>query len=474
MTTSIERRANTRLRALLEEAGWSNGQLARAVIAAAARSSTKVGTTRTSVSRWLDGAQPHWPMPRLVAAALGHRLGRLVSVNECGFRDTGPGDDPYTGLRVCPTLDGTVRTIIDLAGRDMLRRRTFLGAGLTAGVFTDPILAALLDTPTTSAVSRSGGTRHLGQADVQAWQDTVATLRRQDQQHGAHRIHDTVVTFLHREGQALLNASFSTATGRALYTTLAQAAALAAWTAGDIGHPELAQRYFTQAFGLANHAADTLYAANLLAHMARHTAHIGDIAPDGGLAHARDVIRLARAGRAKLSNHTTPGLTALLATSEARGHALRGDDIAAREAINHARRAHDTINPSTEPSWLVYRTPGECEVDLARLLRDTGHADQAAPLFTGVLATYPPEQNRRRGLLHIDIALNAAARGDLDHAAHSGLTAVSSQHVLESAKGRSRLTRLHYVLAQQPTSATAELQQRLATTLQGRDHARAT
>lgn len=468
MTTSNGRRANTRLRALLEETGWSNGQLARAVIAAAATSSTKLGTTRTSVSRWLDGAQPHWPVPRLVAAALGHRLGRPVSVDDCGFRDTGPGDDPYAGLRVCPTLDGTVRTIIDLAGRDMLRRRTFLGAGLAASVFADPILAALLDAPAASAVSRSGGTRHLGHADVQAWQDTVATLRRQDQQHGAHRIHETVVAFVHREGQTLLDANFSTATGRALYTTLAQATALAAWTANDIGRPELAQRYFAQAFGLANHASDTLYAANLLAHMARHTANIGESSPDGAT-YARDVIRLARAGRAKLGNHTTPGLIALLATSEARGHALRGDDIAAREAINHARRAHDTINPSTEPSWLVYRTLGECEVDLARLLRDTGHADQAAPLFTRVLGTYTPEQNRRRGLLHVDIALNAAARGDLDHAAHSGLTAVSSQYVLESAKGRSRLTRLHHVLGQQRTSATTELQERLATTLQGRD-----
>ncbi|MGH3569125.1 MAG: hypothetical protein ACRDRH_24495, partial [Pseudonocardia sp.] len=81
--------ANTALRGLLDEAQMSNIGLGRAV----------------------------------VAAVLSARLQREVSVSECGFADCAPpGEDPYDGLRCSGTLEGTVRTIVELSGRDMRRR----------------------------------------------------------------------------------------------------------------------------------------------------------------------------------------------------------------------------------------------------------------------------------------------------------------------------------------------------------------
>ena len=61
---------NTALRALLEEAEMSNAGLARAVVRAAAREGQHLSTNTTTVRRILDGAQPRWPVPRLVAAVL--------------------------------------------------------------------------------------------------------------------------------------------------------------------------------------------------------------------------------------------------------------------------------------------------------------------------------------------------------------------------------------------------------------------
>ncbi|MGH3977856.1 MAG: hypothetical protein ACRDRZ_02460, partial [Pseudonocardiaceae bacterium] len=71
-----DRGKNSALRALLDEAEMSNTGLAAAVVAAAAREGKHAGTSTTSVKRMLDGCQPRWPIPRLVAAVLSRRLQR--------------------------------------------------------------------------------------------------------------------------------------------------------------------------------------------------------------------------------------------------------------------------------------------------------------------------------------------------------------------------------------------------------------
>ncbi|MGH3937234.1 MAG: hypothetical protein ACRDTG_01150, partial [Pseudonocardiaceae bacterium] len=71
---------NTALRGLLDEAEMSNIALGRAVVAAGARQGIHLATNTTSVRRMLDGCQPHWPTPRLVAVVLAGRLQREVTV----------------------------------------------------------------------------------------------------------------------------------------------------------------------------------------------------------------------------------------------------------------------------------------------------------------------------------------------------------------------------------------------------------
>lgn len=78
---------NVALRALLVEAGLSNCALARAVVVTGAKEGVHLGTSTTSVKRMLEGAQPRWPVPRIVAKVLAARLGHAVSVEDCGFAD---------------------------------------------------------------------------------------------------------------------------------------------------------------------------------------------------------------------------------------------------------------------------------------------------------------------------------------------------------------------------------------------------
>jgi len=122
---------NTALRGLLEEAEMSNAALGRAVVAAGALEGKHLGTNTTSVRRMLEGCQPRWPAPRLVAAVLSGRLPREVNVSECGFADYAPPEeDPYDGLRCSGTLEGTVSTVVELSGQDMRRRKLLLGLGV--------------------------------------------------------------------------------------------------------------------------------------------------------------------------------------------------------------------------------------------------------------------------------------------------------------------------------------------------------
>ena len=133
------RRGNGVLRALLEEAEMSNAGLARAVISAAAREGRNLGTNATSVRRILDGAQPRWPVPRLVATVLSRRLQREVSLPDCGFIDREPvGEDPHDGLTCSGTLEGTVRTVVELSGRDMRRRKLLTGSMFSVAAFAEP------------------------------------------------------------------------------------------------------------------------------------------------------------------------------------------------------------------------------------------------------------------------------------------------------------------------------------------------
>ncbi|MGH3913994.1 MAG: hypothetical protein ACRDTC_11395, partial [Pseudonocardiaceae bacterium] len=155
-----------------------------------------MGTSSTTVRRMLDGSQPHWPTPRLVAAVLAQRLQREVSVRECGFVDcTPPGEDPYDGLRCCGTLDGTVRTVVELSGRDMRRRKLLLGSVFSVAAFSEPTLYALL-VPAAQSTARAGG-RRVGMADVEILTEQIASLRKLSHHYGSGRVREQMVGLLH-------------------------------------------------------------------------------------------------------------------------------------------------------------------------------------------------------------------------------------------------------------------------------------
>ncbi|MGH3688201.1 MAG: hypothetical protein ACRDRE_16210 [Pseudonocardiaceae bacterium] len=226
---------NCALRVLMEEARLSNAALARAVVAAGAEEEAYVGTNTTSVRRILDGCQPRWPVPRLIAKVLSQALHHEVSVTECGFVDRTPAaEDHYDGLHCSGTLDGTLRTIVELSGRDMRRRKFLWGSAFNAAAFSEPALFALT-VPPVESTARAGG-RRVGPADVEILTEQVTQLLRLDYRYGSGRLREQAVSLLHREANQLLHGTYSDKTGKALLTVVARATRLVGGTAGRMAH----------------------------------------------------------------------------------------------------------------------------------------------------------------------------------------------------------------------------------------------
>jgi hypothetical protein len=434
---------NAALRALLEEAEMTNAGLARAVVTAAAEEGIHVGTSATSVRRMLDGSQPHWPMPRLVAKVLSRRLHHEVTVTECGFADRSPAeDDRYDGLRSAGTLDGTVRTVVELSGRDMRRRKLLLGSVFAAGAFAEPALLALTVPPAQSTAR--AGSKRVGMAEVQILTEQITQLRQLDRRYGSGRLREQVVSLLHREANQLLHATYTQKTGKALLTGVAQATELAGFTAVDVGRHSLGQRYFIQALDLAMAAGDRLYAANVLAEMSRMTLQIGQnaLTEHDQLRHGRQAVSLARAGLAVTQGTATPAVAAWLHAMEARGLALVGDAREAHRAVLAAQRSYESLRPDGEPPWLGFYTEAAFAADLGRCLIDLGEAEQAIKLGAAAVDGFEPWRVRARCFAQTDLVGAHLLGNDLEQAAAVGRDALRTAADVSSTRTHDRLRTL--------------------------------
>ncbi|MGH3802398.1 MAG: hypothetical protein ACRDTD_20180 [Pseudonocardiaceae bacterium] len=459
---------NTALRALLEEAQMSNAGLARAVVSAAAREGRHLATTATTVRRVLNGAQPRWPVPRLIATVLTRRLHYEVTVTDCGFIDREPtGEDPYDGLTCCGTLEGTVRTVVELSGRDMRRRKLLLGSVFSVAAFAEPTLIALI-VPPAQGTARTVGQR-VGMTDVAALTEQVAQLSKLGGQFGSGRVREQVVLLLNREANQLLHGSYPDKTGKALLSGVAQATRLTGFMSADTGRDALAQRYYIQALDLAMRAGDRLYAGYVLATMSRMTVRIGENTPaeHDTVRYGRQTVALARAGLTITQGTATPALAAELHALEARGLALLGEANAARRAVLAAERLHESAHPGDGPPWQegFFYSESELTSDLAVCLRGIGDTQQAIALGNTSLQACAPWKVRGRCIDQLDLALTHLRGRDLEPAAAYGRDALRTATDISSTMITQRLSTLHRQI--QPLRAGSphlrELDERLTT-----------
>ncbi|MGH3832019.1 MAG: hypothetical protein ACRDRS_16480, partial [Pseudonocardiaceae bacterium] len=368
------------------------------------------------------------------------------------------------------TLEGTVRTVVELSGRDMRRRKLLLGSVFSVAAFAEPAMVALI-VPPAQGTARTAGQR-VGMADVEVLTEQVTQLRKLGWQFGSGRVREQVVVLLNREANQLRHASYSERTGKALLSGVAQATRLAGFMSADTGRDALAQRYYIQALDLAMRAGDRPYAAFVLATMSRMTVRIGENTPPehDTTRYGRQAVALARAGLTITQGTATPALAAELHALEARGLALLGEANAARRAALAAERVYESVRLGDEPPWQSFYSEGELTADVGLCLSNIGEFTQALTLSTTASRKLEPWKIRGQSEVQTNLAITHLSGRDLEQAAAAGRYALRSAADVSSTMITQRLSTLHRHI--QPLRAGSphlrELDERLITFFSGR------
>ncbi len=210
----------------------------------------------------------------------------------------------------------------------------------------------------------------------------------------------------------------------------AQWAQFLGWLSTNTHHAVDGRRWYERALHWATEAGD----ANMIATALNMTGHLewlaGNVGPVIGLSQA--------AGRQPAS----PGIRALAAQQEARGHALAGepndtDRMLDRAVILAAEAAEQFEN---EPPWVYFHNPDYLTMQRGLAYRYLGRYREAMGLLMAGLAAMPADvrQSEWVGVYVYQMARAHTETGDRDAA----LAALAEVNQIATATGSARLQRL--------------------------------
>jgi hypothetical protein len=417
---------NHELEALIAEARLSHAALARNVNhLGGVRHGLRLAYDYRSVGRWLRGAIPDPPVPDLIAAVLAHSLGHAVQSRNLGFDVT---EQARQALAFPTTAEGAVATVTTLS-KDVVNRRALLhGSAFVAALALETAIDCRF-APAAETLRRDRGQPRVTDTDLERLHTARRRFGQLDHAHGGGHALTGIEHYLHAEVAPLLAGRYSSRIGRDLFRAAAMLAELMAWMAMDAGYHGLAQRCYTQAAGLAHYAGDTAYGALVTEHLATQALYLG---------HTRTAVRLARTARD--GGRAVPAtLSARIAATEARAHALLGDAHQTMRALRAGEQAMDRANPGREPEWMPGCTRAHFAGSAMHALRDLGRYDEATRYATDAL-NLAPENARTHALHTVLLASVLAARGDLDGATEAAGQARLAATAINSTRLDERLS----------------------------------
>jgi len=218
----------------------------------------------------------------------------------------------------------------------------------------------------------------------------------------------------------------------------AQWAQFLGWLSANSRRDEAARRWYDRALLWATEVDDP----NMVATALNLTGHLewlaGNVGPVVGLSQA--------AGRQPAS----PGVRALAAQQEARGHALAGEPDATDEMLDRAvaLAVAAVERPEDEPPWIYYYSPDYLTMQRGLAYRYLGRNREAVRLLENGLRAMPVDMRRSEwvGVYRYHLAHAYADLGERD-AARAALVEVDEIAV---ATGSDRLRRLARKLRQRP------------------------
>ncbi|MDH2390602.1 hypothetical protein QCN29_17750 [Streptomyces sp. HNM0663] len=351
---------------------------------------------RPSVAQWLVGTQPRPPVPHLIAEAFSRRLGRVVTIEEAGFRDLprsrspGPQDDLVGGLVV---LGDPVRAEPHEAhpGR----------------VYSISLLEHIgKDSPGITQRPRQKPTgRRIGRAEVLSGRAMLDLFSTADQIFGGGHVRRAMSSYLSTTVAPWLEAPSGATVNQHVLSLAARLCYLCAFAHFDDQQHGTAQRYYASGLRLAR-CADDLEATALNLRGLSVQAHT--------LGHRRQALILAEAALEGGRAGTPPRLKAALLGQQAVTEAAMGEKRLAMAHLLDAERQLDK-DPDASAAIGVYHASSllHQRAEAATLLGDGSAADAA---FDQALRNRSAMERRSRLLIlhkHAELQLS---RGYLEAA----------------------------------------------------------
>lgn len=417
---------NDRLRALLAEAGWTGGDLARGVNTVAAEAGLRLEYRRASVAQWLAGGQPRPPVPELVTEALSRALGRLVSLADAGLAGAKqPGGTNEEGeVSVGTELAGLGR-IAGSTRRDALRYSVYsLSALMVPGL---PEAAGVV-------ANSSSAARHplcVGSTEIEAAAATIKMFSAADETLGASLMRAPLADYLAGTIAPWLKARATTDVHRRMLSIAAELAYLCGFMCFDDELHGAAQRYYRAALRLSAEAGDpTAYAITLRTMSAQ--AHL--------LGHHRQAAQLAEAAVETAATKVPPQTRAFLLGQEAVAAAAEGDRHHAASVLLTAERELDAVTSTSSVVGAYHH--GSLAHQRAAVLACLGDKPGAISALQESIRHRPASEHRSRAITQARLAELQLGCGRVEEAADTWSRFLDTYSIVRSGRARTAMVTL--------------------------------
>lgn len=411
--TRRTRPPNTALIRLIEASGASHNALAHRVNELARTAGFETDYTHTSVANWCRrGMTPRWPVPKLLARALGERLARRVTLAEIDMAD-GRVIDPDLGFGFPRDQANAIRAATSFWSS--VNRRDFLGSTFAISAYSVPVTRWLISPADHSADHRGG--LHVGRTDVQELREAANEARLWDSRFGGGNWRANSVTdCLHHRAAPLLNGTYTDTIGQELFSVTAELSRLAGWTAFDVNQHEAAQRHFIQALRLARAAGDVQLGSYVLTTMAMHALLRG---------FTTEAIDMTEGAYQRAKTSAAPRVLAFTKLIEARAHARARAGKAASQALAASERLLERDGTgSNEPAWIDFFTHARLSADAAEVYRDLQQPKAALSWHRQAATMAPGVFTRSVGMRLAIVGTAHLQKRDLDQGLELGNKAV--------------------------------------------------
>ncbi|MHB1596741.1 MAG: hypothetical protein ACYCO9_21980 [Streptosporangiaceae bacterium] len=432
---------NHRLERMMREAGFtSRKSLARAVLDESALVSGPFERCdHTDVARWLNGMTPRGNKPVIIAAAIGRKLGRRVTVAEIGMTSAIAAITPHLGLELPETVEAGTSTVTALWHADLAQVSMVSNATVDPAGWGRASLRWLISPGIDQQEPGRTGVR-IGQADVSRFKVTTAMFAELDGQFGGGHVRQALIQYLAADGDRLLRGRCTERVGMSVLSAVAEATLLAAWMTYDSAPGSgLAQRYFVQALSLAQAAGDRMLGASILDAMSHQATFTGRY---------REAADLAMAARTGTRGIATATLTAHFHSMEARAYARLDDETACDRALSDASAVFERRRPADDPEWFRYFDEAELSAEIGHCFRDLRRPQDAAVYASQCLAALDPTVSPRSQFFATMVLADAyLGAGEVDQACATVLDALKLGEPIRSARCVNYLREFRQALA---------------------------